>query len=514
MNRARVWIRTLAAGIVAGMGLGGCSFDPYSGGTETGNPELGVAALLVYEAVAPAATLPWSATGWIPGGMQTLDSSAIMARGSAGGSTGEGGGLAKRWVARGDTVIDGVLYIRDTLFIDDTIVRPLVRTVGDTTVVADTLLSVREQCDTLQQAAGDGADTVVSVHCMRVLDSIFVFDTLVLERSVHSVDTFLYRDTVLLYDTISLGQQEGDLERREAVAIDGVDGSDIVHIGGESTGTTPVMLRVSTVLLSADDHVFDFTVPATESDTAAWYVESTVLVSSVTKVASREGLRSTEHFADRDGDGLLFHAAGSGRALLAYTGLIEGGDGRTATRVDYGAGEQGGLSAQQIAIASLHQHTVLASLERTVRYQPNSETDEREFLLTIESRYGEGERVAQHLRATLRAPHPLQAARHDTLVHLGSTTELSGGTVRTVRFEVTPLEPLAPGAVPDSARVTIEVLLADGSRGVMEDALLITTPRPRITGYYRRNGEGSYVSVDGTGLVRELDVSVAGPRVR
>ncbi len=466
------------------------SGQDVAGGTETGNPELAIAATLLFTAFADSAQ--WNARACVPGGMERLDSASIV---SGAAYSHPGGVLAKRWIEQSDTVVGSVRYVTNTIFIDDTVLLVDTAIAYDTIYVKDTLTETRVVFDTTT-AVEDG-DTTCIVRQRYEIDSVFVTDTVIRADTTYSRDTLFVVDTIVIHDTLRADSTPAPTISDTVWLSESADyhyaPGEIASEGFDSLG----------VEYSSDSGANYVIVRATDTaapqyvavDPANFHVdmtEATVLITKELDAAS--GAAVTQEYADVDGDGTLF-GAGDQAIRLVHTCSLSPDS--VYAEVVFGNGADGSFAtvednpvfklvrntwtatywehAEYDAPLSLEGGDTL-SLERTVRY-PDSCLD---YSLSTYRFVRGAAGVVNDDRLTRWIGTAVYNYRSDTL--------------ETIHVEAVFPTPLERGTMPSEAVVHLEAELRDHVFGEMDSAY-VDFAAGRLVGIYHKNGASEDVVV-------------------
>lgn len=451
------------------------------GGTHVGNPELFACSRLAFDAMAPGSL--WQVESHVPGGFERLDSAGIL----LGPGTPGGPIVAKRRVARGDTLVDSVLYITDTLYTDDTI--PVTDTIvrNDTTYLYDTLVEVRSKIDTTDTIVGTDTTTIISEKTVRdttvVVDTLFAIDTIVYR------DTVFLRDTVLIRDTIRVSSD--NITRGETASSD----SAIAPSSGYIVPSAPDSYTGdgSTEYLS-DSHEYsqDYRTPQYTIDDGS--------VASVTKYYSVGGVQGQETFIDLDGDGRLL-SAGTGMPMLRYVNSGSGASERLYAVVDFDAGEDRSFATvDDNRISYLLAERRAESGYTIAVYAPDSARQSGDTITLVYDNYTTADSLQSIATSykLLRGEDYL-SHRSDRLVAIERSVLYRSGHIARIDMAITLNAALMEGeSDPTRGSIDATIELRDGTIGILQAA--IYSDLEFLDGTYMK---GCY---DTTGTCREKDI--------
>ncbi|MBD3242681.1 MAG: hypothetical protein GF331_18970 [Chitinivibrionales bacterium] len=471
-----------------------CSSDgPVAGGTETGNPELGIAVSMLFDALSDSAQ--WNARTYVPGGMDRLDSASIV---SGAAYSHPDGVLAKRWIEQSDTVVGSLRYVTTTIYIDDTLPKVDTTVLYDTTHVQDTLTETYVVYDTT--IAVEDGDTTSIVRQRFQTDSVFVADTVYSADTTYTSDTLFIVDTIVVHDTIPADStpsttapdtawlpSSGDWRYSSGELVT----ADIDSIGVEYTRDS----GVSYVIVRTSDSVAPSYIAVNPANYRIDQTEATVLITK--DLAAAGGAVVTQEYADIDGDGSLF-GTGDQAIRLVHTYSLPPESLYAIVEVGNGPDGSFATAADNALFGLLRLNWTEKRADSLVYVSPPSYVPGDPLHLKRIERYADSS--LSRLTSTYELQRGTSTAANDDQLTAWSglaTYGFGSDTAETVLIELTFPDPIARGAMPTQAVARIEARLQNHSFGQMDGAVVDFSDRTLI-GVYHKDGASYDVIVSYT----------------
>lgn len=489
--------RTLACLVIAAAALVSlrCSSqvaDVPGGGTSTENPGLVAALDLVFETFKDTAN--WRVREYVPGGMDRLDSAAIV-----GGPTYNypGGALAKRWYESSDTTVDSLLIVTYTWYFDDTIVKPKTIVEERPEIIDSVLVETRTEYDTAT-VVNDG-DTTTVVQQVFVTDSIHVRDTIMLEETVIRSDTIFIKDTIVTYDTLSVDSvapYDADFPAPSPDAYDMVSGTEVVS-------TSPYDVYISNSPPDGPSYVFvvgsgptadtQHVAPIRQDNVTSEFTQSMVLISKTTTLA--DGATVSEAFADVDGDSMLF---GDGDQVVRLSHQYTLDETTLFAGVDFDGGADGSFATPDDNNVTKLQYVLSTPLRvLNVTYTCPSDPFAVDSVV-LERRETLLEGSLELFTTSYVMTRGTQGiANDDRLEYWHGEAVYNSGSLYRIDIEVALDDPLRRGELPTTASVDIVIHLDGGGVSSLEGAV-VDFELKTVQGTYYKDGEAIHIEWEWT----------------
>jgi len=468
--------------------LGGlhCSVDPVAGGTETGNPEVAMCASFIFDALSDTAS--WSVVGYVPGGLDHLDSTTIV---SGGAYRHPGGSLAKQRTERTDTIIGEYHYVTYTTYVDDTVLISDTSYSWDTTFVDTSVVDTFTTYDTIPVV--EEGDTTFIVRAFVHAESTLVLDTLYSIDTIMRTDTVFLLDTIVIHDTIPATSSISSRDTFPTLVVDSPINSYYARGDTADVASSPsASLRLEFMDTAAAYIVFNEytsglsdTIPVASENVSR---VSTEAIGMLTKsLLTADGARIEESYADLDGDGVLF---GRFSQRILYEHAYSRNADSLYAGVDFGPGYDNSFATpRNNSIRFLLRRLSLpgATIETTYRCSTRTASGDTVKLRTCEARTDSSLEIYTHFYTLIRGGDA-DIGNDDRLAAWHGNVIYNRGDIERIDLTVTLDSPTRRAEMPGYGTVRAVVWMRDKSVGVMDSAV-VDVEAGTLSGEYVRNGE-------------------------